>query len=400
MKKYMLLVFFLFFLSLSSVSASPIDDDCIENETCLVLCNYVTTYTASGSYSTGYQSQQRNRNLTIYYNFDTQNITIKWQATNTDANVYTKGPNSFDKIFSNSGTNVYWGIDEEPNMENFVCPENGYLDTSDLNGNNELCFDNDGTTCKDDYSNLGTAFAHHGGFVSQKKDYDFEDQITSYKNWIFGDIKEEISNGTFDVEKDLQDKILKDFKTNFLYDNESPAFIVNSPAYLDLMNSVEEAYNKAKEEALQEAEEEVNSGDMTEEEYDEVVNNWDNDIEQVVDQATTAFENIKLNSFINMDFDISNGCQSYLGDPDDEESPAYYLQFAFNILKYAAIVMLFVFTIMDFTKAVASSKDDAIKKAAQNAIKRLVIAVIIFLLPILIEFVLSLVGIYSDCGIE
>ena len=400
MKKSILLICFLFFISLSSVKASPIDDDCIENETCLVLCNYVTSITASGSYSSGYQPRYWNRNLTIYYNFDTQDITIKWQATNKDARVSTKGPDSFNKIFSNSGTNVYWGIDEEPNIENFVCPENGYLDTSDLNGGNELCFDNDGTTCKEDYSNLGTAFAHHGGFTSQEKDYDFEEQIENYTNWIFGDIIEDISNGKFNVETELTDKILKDFKTNFLYDNEAPAFLTNSPAYQNVMNSVEDAYNKAKEEALEDAEEEVNSGNMTEEEYDEVVNNWDNDVEQVVNQATTAFENIKLNSFINIDFDTSNGCQSYLGNPNQNGSPAYYLQFAFNLIKYAAIVMLFAFTIVDFTKAVASSKDDAIKKAGQNAIKRLIIAVIIFFLPILIEFILSLVGIYSDCGIE
>ena len=263
-----------------------------------------------------------------------------------------------------------------------------------------MCFDNDGTTCKEDYSNLGTAFAHHGGFTSQEKDYDFEEQIENYTNWIFGDIIEDISNGKFNVETELTDKILKDFKTNFLYDNEAPAFLTNSPAYQNVMNSVEDAYNKAKEEALEDAEEEVNSGNMTEEEYDEVVNNWDNDVEQVVNQATTAFENIKLNSFINIDFDTSNGCQSYLGNPNQNGSPAYYLQFAFNLIKYAAIVMLFAFTIVDFTKAVASSKDDAIKKAGQNAIKRLIIAVIIFFLPILIEFILSLVGIYSDCGIE
>lgn len=400
MKKYFIITICLFFTILPSALAKPIDDECLDNETCIVLCNYVTSITASGSYSSGYQPRYWNRNLTIYYNFDTQDITIKWQATNKDARVSTKGPDSFNRIFSNSGTNIYWGIDEEPNIENFVCPENGYLDTSDLNSGNELCFDNDGTTCKEDYSNLGTAFAHHGGFTSQEKDYDFEDDIANYQNWIFGDIKEEISNGTFDVEQDLKDKILKDFRTNYLHDNEAPAFMVNSPAYIELMNNIDTAYNEAKKEELEKAEEELEEGNITDEEYNEIVNNWDNDVEQVVNQATTAFENIKLNSFIDIDFDVSNGCKSYLGDPSDSGSPAYYLQFSFNIMKYAAIIMLFVFTFIDFTKAVASSKDDAIKKATQNAIKRVIIAIIIFFLPILIEFLLSLFGIYSNCGIS
>ena len=70
------------------------------------------------------------------------------------------------------------------------------------------------------------------------------------------------------------------------------------------------------------------------------------------------------------------------------------------ILCIGIAVMLFVFTFIDFTKAVASSKDDAIKKATQNAIKRVIIAIIIFFLPILIEFLLSLFGIYSNCGIS
>ena len=56
---------------------------------------------------------------------------------------------------------------------------------------------------------------------------------------------------------------------------------------------------------------------------------------------------------------------------------------------------------VEFGKALASSNQDAMKKALQNTIKRLIIAVIIFLLPILVEFILTLLGIYSPstCGI-
>ena len=123
-------------------------------------------------------------------------------------------------------------------------------------------------------------------------------------------------------------------------------------------------------------------------------------IKNMVDVYNSDIDNIKLNSFTNIDLDVNNGCQSYLGDPKQDDTPAYYLQFAFNIIKYAAIILLFVFTITDFIKAIASSDDKAIKKALQNAIKRIIIAIIIFFLPILIEFVLSLLGIYGDCGIE
>lgn len=111
-----------------------------------------------------------------------------------------------------------------------------------------------------------------------------------------------------------------------------------------------------------------------------------------------------LNGNNKLDFNTSNGCESYLGKPDDNinKPPAYYLQFVFNLIKYAAILLLFALTVMEFSKAVVSSNQDAMKKALQNTIKRLIIAVVIFFLPILIKFVFELLGIYSagTCGIS
>lgn len=109
-------------------------------------------------------------------------------------------------------------------------------------------------------------------------------------------------------------------------------------------------------------------------------------------------------SNVKIDFDTSKGCESYLGNPKDSvnKPPAYYLQFTFNLMKYAAIIILLVLTIIEYAKAVASSNQDAIKKATINTVKRLIIAVIIFVLPMLIEFLLKLLGIYSSstCGIS
>ena len=101
--------------------------------------------------------------------------------------------------------------------------------------------------------------------------------------------------------------------------------------------------------------------------------------------------------------DFTTGdCDSYLGQIDDPDDPAYYLNFAFNIIKYAAIVILFVFTIIDFAKAITSSKQDELQKAIRTAVKRLIIAIIIFFLPILINFILDLLGVVTTdptCGI-
>lgn len=104
-----------------------------------------------------------------------------------------------------------------------------------------------------------------------------------------------------------------------------------------------------------------------------------------------------------LEWETGNNCESYLGLITDDTDPAYYLNFAFQLLKYAAIVLLLVFTIVDFVKAVTSNKDDALKRALQTAVKRLIIAVIIFFLPTIINFILDLLGIISTdptCGIE
>lgn len=95
-------------------------------------------------------------------------------------------------------------------------------------------------------------------------------------------------------------------------------------------------------------------------------------------------------------------CDTLLGSIHNPKDPAYYLDFAFKIIKYLAIVLLFVYTIVEYSKAITSSNQDAIKKATQATIKRLIIAIIIFFLPILINFILSILGIVSTnatCGI-
>lgn len=103
----------------------------------------------------------------------------------------------------------------------------------------------------------------------------------------------------------------------------------------------------------------------------------------------------------NIPFDNAT-CDTLLGDTNNHNDPAYYLNFAFNLIKYAAIILFFVLTIVEYSKAVTSSNQDAIKKATTTTVKRLIIAVVIFLLPMLINFILRLLGIISvngTCGI-
>lgn len=106
-------------------------------------------------------------------------------------------------------------------------------------------------------------------------------------------------------------------------------------------------------------------------------------------------DNCSGNSYLfdpNVSSDVN--CRSFLGDPDDpnHQSPAYYLTFVFKIMRYAAIILLIVLSMMDFLGAVSSQDNDEMKKATSKAIKRLIMCVVIFLLPSLLQFILKYIN--------
>lgn len=99
-------------------------------------------------------------------------------------------------------------------------------------------------------------------------------------------------------------------------------------------------------------------------------------------------------------------CESLLGSTTCASGkncdPAYYLQVVFNIMKYVAVILLIVLSTMDFFGAVGSSDDGAMKKVANKCLKRLIICVIIFFIPTLLNYMLTLLKVYSSstCGIK
>ncbi len=93
-------------------------------------------------------------------------------------------------------------------------------------------------------------------------------------------------------------------------------------------------------------------------------------------------------------------CDNVLGDPDDPDCTAYWLQWILDIIKYIAIAALLVLSTFDFIKAIISNDKDALKKAGTTAAKRFIFVVILFFLPIIIDLLMRLFGAYGTCGIE
>lgn len=61
------------------------------------------------------------------------------------------------------------------------------------------------------------------------------------------------------------------------------------------------------------------------------------------------------------------------------------------VFKIAIPVLLIIFGMIDLGKAVIASKEDEIKKATGSLVRRAIAAVVIFLLPTIIGFIMTLV---------
>ena len=69
-------------------------------------------------------------------------------------------------------------------------------------------------------------------------------------------------------------------------------------------------------------------------------------------------------------------------------------------IKYILPVIVIVMGIIDFIKAIAADKEDEMKKAQGAFVKRLIAAALVFIIPLIIEFILDKMGFgYNDCGI-
>ncbi len=96
----------------------------------------------------------------------------------------------------------------------------------------------------------------------------------------------------------------------------------------------------------------------------------------------------------------SVNCTSLLGSPGDSNYPAYWIQFALNVMRYVGIAALVVLSTIDFIQAIVKQDNDALNKAIKTTAKRFVFAVILFFVPLFVETIMNLFGIYGNCPIN
>ena len=113
---------------------------------------------------------------------------------------------------------------------------------------------------------------------------------------------------------------------------------------------------------------------------------------------TIIVEYAKDGYFGNRIISGSNGtdCKGILGSLGD------WLSRIYNILKLAVPAIIVAMGFKDFIQGMSSGKDDALKKAGTNFIKRLVVGAVFVMLPILIKMILTFAfgGSFSDICIS
>ena len=65
-------------------------------------------------------------------------------------------------------------------------------------------------------------------------------------------------------------------------------------------------------------------------------------------------------------------------------------------IRYIVPILLILLSVLDFMKAIASDSEDEMRKVGSKFVKRLIVAAIIFLLPLMLEFLLGIFGIATS----
>ncbi len=98
-------------------------------------------------------------------------------------------------------------------------------------------------------------------------------------------------------------------------------------------------------------------------------------------------------------------CEGLLGIRDlttneyTQGSVGFLLQQIFDYMKMAAIILIFAFSVIDYAKAIGAQDSEIFKKANKNLLKRILFGIIFFLIPELVNLILSVID-SSTCGIK
>lgn len=84
-------------------------------------------------------------------------------------------------------------------------------------------------------------------------------------------------------------------------------------------------------------------------------------------------------------------CAQILGDPNTKGSLMNILRDIYGIMRVAAVILVIVTGMIDFTKAVAASDSDKLNKSLKSFVTKLIVLIVFFLVPGFINIIWELV---------
>ena len=87
-------------------------------------------------------------------------------------------------------------------------------------------------------------------------------------------------------------------------------------------------------------------------------------------------------------------CQGILG-----EDLTALLKDALRLIQIAGPILVIIMTIIDLIKATATGGKDDLSKVGKKTVKRLIYALLLLLIPTILNWVFSIFGVYGVCGI-
>ncbi len=109
-----------------------------------------------------------------------------------------------------------------------------------------------------------------------------------------------------------------------------------------------------------------------------------------------------INLCLNINKDIKSTDLNPTGECGFSENLIGFILNIIKWIKYIIPAVVIILSIIDFIKAMAGDKDDEMKKAQGKFIKRLIAAALIFIVPLILEFILDKMGFaehIKGCGI-
>ncbi|MBR2828463.1 MAG: hypothetical protein IKE70_04455 [Bacilli bacterium] len=134
----------------------------------------------------------------------------------------------------------------------------------------------------------------------------------------------------------------------------------------------------------------------------QTINVFAKDNEFISNSITYSLDNPSSNSnFDENNYNKDQDCVSMLGNTNDEESVAWLIQEALNIIRVIGPLLVLILSGFDFIKVIFTGDEKAMKDAQRKLFVRLILAGCLFALPSIISWLLEFFHITnSTCGIQ